>query len=116
MCGSGAVPVQSGDQGPVQVARRGANKERPQPHGVAQRRKKPKYQIPRVHAMTAYDAQAYRTYLLAHGRGRSAVDRAIASLRLFFSMCDSMCESGARLYPTNPFDAVTAVPRPPRGG
>ena len=67
-------------------------------------------------AVTQHDAQEYRAYLLAHGRGRSAVNRALTSLRLFFSMGEFMCDPGANPYLTNPFDAVTAVPRPPHSG
>jgi hypothetical protein len=61
-------------------------------------------------AVTPGDARAYRAYLLAHGRGRSAVHRALTSLRLFFSMRDE----GNRPHGSNPFDAVSSVPRPPR--
>lgn len=60
--------------------------------------------------VTPQDAHAYRAYLLAHGRGRSAVNRALTSLRLFFSMRDE----GGALHASNPFDAVPSVPRPPR--
>src|SRR5262245_12163979 len=63
-------------------------------------------------AVTSRDAQAYRAYLLAQGRGRSAVNRALTSLRLFFAMRDD----GAGAHHSSPFDAVSCVPRPPRAG
>jgi site-specific recombinase XerD len=63
-------------------------------------------------AVTARDAQAYRAYLLAHERDRSTVKRALTSLRLFFSMLDD----GSGEHPSNPFDAISYVPRPPRAG
>jgi hypothetical protein len=61
---------------------------------------------------TPEEAMAYRMYLLERGLGRSAVNRALTSLRLFFAM-------RSQLYPeapdsSNPFRDIPTVPRPPR--
>jgi site-specific recombinase XerD len=58
---------------------------------------------------TPEEALAYRRYLLEQGLGRSAVNRALTSLRLFFAM-RGQPSPGA----PNPFWDVPTVPRPPR--
>jgi site-specific recombinase XerD len=59
---------------------------------------------------TPEEALAYRVYLLEQGLGRSAVNRALTSLRLFFAM---RSEPSPEAVP-NPFRDIPTVPRPPR--
>jgi hypothetical protein len=59
---------------------------------------------------TPEEALAYRMYLLEQGLGRSAVNRALTSLRLFFAI---RSEPSPEAVP-NPFRDIPTVPRPPR--
>lgn len=61
---------------------------------------------------TPEEALAYRMYLLKQGLGRSAVNRALTSLRLFFSMRSQPSSEAPDV--SNPFWNIPTVPRSPR--
>jgi hypothetical protein len=68
-------------------------------------------------AVTSEEALAYRAFLLEQGRGRSCVNRALTSLRLFFAMRSDLSPSPSASdtsHAPNPFWDIPSVPRPAR--
>jgi len=67
--------------------------------------RRPRVTVVSVQDVTDVDAQAYRAHLLSLGLGRSAINRALSGLRLFFARSGRAGD--------NPFADVPTIPRQP---